>query len=463
MNRMLPLIFALLSSAATAAPFAYIPSYSGDDITIIDLATDTAIEQTIPTSLSGNTAIAVSPEGVRLYVNNNQDSISVFNRETYTEITTIAVEEWATGLALTPDGRYLYVTNGNSNNVSVIDTDALKVVGNPIPVQATPRHALASPNGQYIFIAGDNGLVEIIEVSSQSKINEFAFPGMVTAMEISPDSTQLYASYYDYDEGAYTGYLKIVDLSQGTVSDAIATGGSSPTSMAYLPNSDRIYISHAISGSESDQGTVNVFDMNTQTLVGNPIPVGEFSSGISAHPDGSKIYVTSLNENNVRVIETTQNFVMQDPIPTGRSPYAFGHFIMPYYNFSPPSYKGLSGNWAIEGHNGEGLQIQVLDGGLMLFFWFTYNTQAEPYWLLTQSPVQLESNWGAFTMVFPNGSTFGDNYDENQFSTHVWGEVELEFTDCNHAQMDFQSDLGFGSGSYNLIRVTATEDNTCLP
>lgn len=48
-------------------------------------------------------------------------------------------------LALTPDEKYLFTANGNSNDVSVIDVASLKVVKS-IPAGQAPLGVASSPN-----------------------------------------------------------------------------------------------------------------------------------------------------------------------------------------------------------------------------------------------------------------------------------------------------------------------------
>ena len=48
-------------------------------------------------------------------------------------------------MAFTPDEKYLFTTNGNSNDVSVIDVAAMKVVKS-VPVGQQPWGVVVAPN-----------------------------------------------------------------------------------------------------------------------------------------------------------------------------------------------------------------------------------------------------------------------------------------------------------------------------
>ncbi|PRC61731.1 hypothetical protein C6A85_06950, partial [Mycobacterium sp. ITM-2017-0098] len=78
---------------------------------------------------SAPSALALSPDGRLLYVTNRgSNSVSVIDAATFTRIDAntsmftkdIRVGSAPSALALSPDGRLLYVTNRGSNSVSVI-------------------------------------------------------------------------------------------------------------------------------------------------------------------------------------------------------------------------------------------------------------------------------------------------------------------------------------------------------
>jgi YVTN family beta-propeller protein len=86
-------------------------------------------------------AVAITPDGKRVYVTNYYWQNYQFNTITVIDTATntvvgdpISVGVAPQGVAITPDGRYVYVTNYGSNTVSVIDTATNnKVVGDVVP------------------------------------------------------------------------------------------------------------------------------------------------------------------------------------------------------------------------------------------------------------------------------------------------------------------------------------------
>jgi len=84
--------------------------------------------------------IAITPDGAYVYVTNeSSDSVSVDRHGDQPEVVQrvlLATGSAPGGIAITPDGTHAYVTNVNSDSVSVIDTLSNRVVGAPIGVGA---------------------------------------------------------------------------------------------------------------------------------------------------------------------------------------------------------------------------------------------------------------------------------------------------------------------------------------
>lgn len=76
---------------------------------------------------------------------------------------------------LTPDGRYIYAADGDSNQVAVIDTRT-DVVVKTIPVGENPWRAYASPDGTKVVVPNNGDqTVSVIEVKSNKVVT--TFPG----------------------------------------------------------------------------------------------------------------------------------------------------------------------------------------------------------------------------------------------------------------------------------------------
>ena len=138
---------------AAAVPRAYIPSINGT-VSVVDTSTNTVVGGPITV---GNSPIGVAahPNGTRVYVGNgSSNTVSVIDTTSETVIATIAVGNFPYGLALDPTGARLYVANAGALSVSVIDTATNSVVATIAGVGGpgdSPYSVAVSPSGNFVY------------------------------------------------------------------------------------------------------------------------------------------------------------------------------------------------------------------------------------------------------------------------------------------------------------------------
>ena len=116
------------------------------------------------------TRVAVTRDGSRAYVTNrDSDSISVIDTAADAVIETIPVGDSPTYLAVTPDGTRLYVMTAGGV-VEVVDT-ALGTVAATIAVGSSGDIAI-TPDGARAYVAA--GLVYIIDTATKAVVKSFA-------------------------------------------------------------------------------------------------------------------------------------------------------------------------------------------------------------------------------------------------------------------------------------------------
>jgi YVTN family beta-propeller protein len=95
---------ALSVTSGQAAPFAYVTNAGSDDVSVIDTASNT-VTATIPVGTSPF-GVAVTPNGAFVYVTHNlcriSDDVSVIDTTTNTVTATIPVGSCPEGVAVTP-------------------------------------------------------------------------------------------------------------------------------------------------------------------------------------------------------------------------------------------------------------------------------------------------------------------------------------------------------------------------
>jgi YVTN family beta-propeller protein len=113
----LALIFGLGAPPAKAAPFAYVANHDSNNVSVIDTATNKVVA-TIPVGHSPN-GIAVTPDGKRVYVTNDNDFVSglsviaVIDTSINRVVARISLGDvipvGTAGIAMSPNGKSVYV------------------------------------------------------------------------------------------------------------------------------------------------------------------------------------------------------------------------------------------------------------------------------------------------------------------------------------------------------------------
>jgi len=97
--------------------------------------------------------VAVSPSGEHIYVSNTSDNtVSVIRTSDKTVIDTVKVGTRPIGIEVTPDGNYVYVAVSRDNSVSVIRTSDNSVSAT-VEVGGWPWGLAVSPEGDYVYVS----------------------------------------------------------------------------------------------------------------------------------------------------------------------------------------------------------------------------------------------------------------------------------------------------------------------
>jgi YVTN family beta-propeller protein len=86
--------------------------------------------------------------------------------------TTVYVGQYPHGIAMSPDGKKVYVVNSGDGNVSVINTTTDNVVAN-VNVKDSPTQATISPDGKKLDIPGTSK-INVIDTETNKVIATFS-------------------------------------------------------------------------------------------------------------------------------------------------------------------------------------------------------------------------------------------------------------------------------------------------
>lgn len=179
---------------------------------------------TIPVESIGNftKAIAITPDGKFVYVTNLSNVVSVIDTCTNTVVDTITVGFFPVGVAITPNGDFVYITNSGSNNVSVIDTSTNLVV-DAIPVGNDPVGIAITPNSDFAYVTNaksDN--VSVIDTTINAVVDTIPVGDFPQGIAITPNGNFAYVA--NQGQSVASNKVSVIDTSTNTVVDTIPIG-----------------------------------------------------------------------------------------------------------------------------------------------------------------------------------------------------------------------------------------------
>lgn len=121
-----------------------------------------------------------------------------------------------------------------------------------------------------------------------------------------------------------------------------------------------------------------------------------------------------------------------------------------------------SGAWFEPDRSGEGWLYEELADGQGLIYWFTFDPAGEQAWVIGLG--RREGDRFVAAQAFSSrGTHFGDGFDAAAVELPEWGRIEVEFLDCQRAELSYASlHSEWGSGQRSLQRLTRLAGAPCL-
>jgi YVTN family beta-propeller protein len=131
------------------------------------------VEQRIPTLQEVSHMVVATPDGRRAFVANiGSGSVTVI--EGRKVIRQIVTGKGAEGIAITPDGKQVWVTNKEADTLSIIDVNDLEVVAT-IAVAATPIRVKITPDGKRALVScAKSGDVAVFDVGTRREVRRIS-------------------------------------------------------------------------------------------------------------------------------------------------------------------------------------------------------------------------------------------------------------------------------------------------
>jgi YVTN family beta-propeller protein len=305
-NAIAAAILSACAGMALAAPLAYVPNEKSGTISVIDTGTD-KVARTIGTGGKPR-GVALSPDGATLYAS-DQASNALLVVELVGGLVRdrIPLGESPEGIDLSRDGVLLAAASEATNGVILLETSGEHRKWTiPVPGK-NPEHTAFSPDGRWLLVGAEDGAqVDIIDVAQKKVVGSVAVGKRPRGIAYAPDGKTAWVAC------EIDGTLYSIDLASRKATPYKA--GPFSNGVTASPDGAKVYVS-------SGKGArVDVFDVGSKRFIAS-VPVGERPWNMAITPDGRKLYVANGRSGTVSVIDTATNKrvadVKVDELPWG--------------------------------------------------------------------------------------------------------------------------------------------------
>jgi YVTN family beta-propeller protein len=270
--------------------------------------------------------MALSPDGRVLYVVcQDSDEVRVVDARSGQIVGSVTVGRAPRGIAMSADGRQLYVTNASSDTVSVIDAVALKV-GQTLPTGFEPAGVVVDRKGTTLYVANRlSGDVSVIDLATGQETKRLLAGRGASYLAISPDGKWIYCTHIYPNPGAFrtqpNSEITVIDTERQTVVErkalhnvagvfhvAVSADGKLGVAAQLRPK-NLIPLAHV----EHGWGFTDSLTLFGDDVGGTvQVPIDELDHyyslpwGVAIAADKSKIYLTTASSESVTVIDVSR-------------------------------------------------------------------------------------------------------------------------------------------------------------
>ena len=324
------LAFAWIALPAGAAERLYVSNEDDGTVTVID-ADRSATLATIAAGTRPR-GLALSPEGARLYVavsglpkcpppipdeecaklprDRDADGIAIIDTRTLARTRVITGVSDPERVAVSRDGRRLFVSEEDSARLAVLDVRGGRVLATA-PVGREPEGVRVSPDGRWVLVTSEEeNLVTIVDAKSYRVVGKASVGKRPRDIGVTPDSRFAYvsgeadASVYRIALPSGAPALRFLELHTG----------ARPMGVALDARRRALYVS------TGRAGTIAAIALADAHLLGEA-DCGGRPWGIALGSDGTRLYSADGPAGEVAVVDTATMAVIRK-IAAGKGPWA---------------------------------------------------------------------------------------------------------------------------------------------
>jgi YVTN family beta-propeller protein len=209
------------------------------------------------------------------------------------------------GLALAPDGRFLYVTGTASNTLYKIDTGTHLVVG-LVPVQGSaPRGVAVSPDGTRVYVANrDSNSISVIDAAGMTVSEIIPLHGRPQQIHLVERASLAVVSLESSLD------LIVLDTTTDSIVGETSTGLGG---LVYL-DTEPIRGGLALAGGfEFGANELALLRLETQEVTTFDLgPTIEVTAGVALHPNGRRAWVVNWSDPQLIEFDTLTGAILRN-------------------------------------------------------------------------------------------------------------------------------------------------------
>jgi YVTN family beta-propeller protein len=176
--------------------------------------------------------LVINKDQTRIYTSNIlSDSVGVMEpmgQGGNWHYTVIPVGKRPEAIDLSPDGKEVWTAHSQDGGVSVIDTDAKKVVATIPSLTRHSNRLKFTPDGKLVLISdAESNQVLVLDAKARKLVTRIAVGEVPLGIQVAPDGQRAYVAC------AQSGKIAVLDLAKLTQIDAIDVGPG-PDGMAWV-------------------------------------------------------------------------------------------------------------------------------------------------------------------------------------------------------------------------------------
>ncbi|GAA2214490.1 hypothetical protein GCM10009850_099550 [Nonomuraea monospora] len=317
------------AGAAVGGGTLYVTNGDSDDISLfrLDLSGRPALEKPLIRTGDQPRQLQLSADGRTAYVATAlDDSVHQYRVGDDGRLTVLAppvrTGDFPFGSVIAPSGRSFYTANTEDGTVSAFSVGldgSLYALGTPVSTgEDSPRGLAMTPDGRFLFVShgrpsvtpentGPPGFVVVFEVSPEGKLSRLGKPVPIErggqGLSVTPDGRYLYVaceSLTSVSPRQLFGFAIGADGSLKAVPGSPYTAPDVPSSTAVAPDGEHLYVTSGALNADPEAATkvwgftIKSDDGSLKPVPSAPFEAGRGPVGVALSPDGQRAYVSTL-------------------------------------------------------------------------------------------------------------------------------------------------------------------------